>query len=90
MGQRGSWDGHQGVVILKSKKPVLQRLSKSIPWESFCLLLDKGYAQKRKSSAGRRRIDPLILFQMFVLQQLFNLSIGVALRLKLMKPSSRK
>ena len=30
--------------------------------------------QERKNTAGRRRIDPLILFKMLVLQQLFNLS----------------
>ena len=30
--------------------------------------------QERKSSAGRRRIDPLILFKMLVHRQLFNLS----------------
>ena len=43
----------------------------SIPWESFRLLLNKGYAQERKSSAGRQRIDPLILIEMLVLHQLF-------------------
>jgi len=37
-------------------------------------LLDKGYSQERKSNAGSKRIDPLILFKMLVLQQLFNLS----------------
>ena len=74
MGQRGFWDEQQRVVKLKNKKPVLQRLSESIPWESFRLLLDKGYAKERKSSAGRRRIDPLILFNMLVHRQLFNLS----------------
>ena len=30
--------------------------------------------QERKSNAGRKRIDPLILFKMLILQQLFNLS----------------
>ena len=74
MGQRGFWGEQQRVVKLKNKKPVLQRLSESIPWESFRLLLDKGYAKERKSSAGRRRIDPLILFKMLVHRQLFNLS----------------
>jgi hypothetical protein len=29
---------------LQNKKPVLQRLTESIPWESFRLLLEKGYA----------------------------------------------
>jgi IS5 family transposase len=50
------------------------RLSKAIPWESFRPLLEKRYAQDRKSNAGRKRIDPLILFKMLILQQLFNLS----------------
>lgn len=74
MGQRGFWDEQQRVSKLKDKKPVLKRLSDSIPWELFRPLLDKGYSQERKSNAGRKRIDPLVLFKMLVLQQLFNLS----------------
>ena len=73
-GQRGFWDEKQRVTKLQEKKPVLQRLTKSIPWESFRPLLDKGYSQERKSNSGRKGIDPLILFKMLVLQQLFNLS----------------
>ena len=74
MGQRGFWDEQQRVTKLQDKKPVLKRLADSIPWESFRPLLDKGYEHERKSNAGRKRIDPLILFKMLVLQQLFNLS----------------
>ena len=74
MGQRGFWDDRKRVAKLQEKKPVLKRLADSIPWESFRPLLDKGYAHERKSNAGRKRIDPLILFKMLVLQQLFNLS----------------
>jgi transposase, IS5 family len=37
-------------------------------------LLERGYAQECKSSAGWRRINLLILFKMLILQQLFNLS----------------
>jgi len=74
MGQRGFWDEQQRVAKLQEKKPVLTRLTESIPWESFRPLLDKGYSQERKSNAGRKRIDPLILFKMLVLQQLFNFS----------------
>ena len=44
MGQRGFWDEQQRVEKLKTKKPVLERLSESIPWESFRPLLEKGYA----------------------------------------------
>ena len=50
------------------------RLWEPIPWESFRPLLEKVYAQDRKGNAGRKRIDPLILFKMLILQQLFNLS----------------
>jgi len=74
VGQRGFWDEQQRVARLQEKKPVLKRLSDSIPWESFRPLLDQSYVQERKSNAGRKRIDPLILFKMLVLQQLFNLS----------------
>jgi len=74
MGQRGFWDEQQRVAKLQEKKPVLKRLSESIPWESFRPLLEMGYTQDRKSNACRKRIDPLILFKMLVLQQLFNLS----------------
>ncbi len=74
MGQSGFWDEQQRVAKLQDKKPVLKRLTDSIPWESFRPLLESGYKQERKSNAGRQRIDPLILFKMLVLQQLFNLS----------------
>jgi IS5 family transposase len=74
VGQRGFWDEQQRVSRLQEKKPVLRRLADSIPWESFRPLLERGYTRERKSNAGRKRIDPLILFKMLVLQQLFNLS----------------
>jgi IS5 family transposase len=74
VGQRGFWDEQQRVARLQEKKPVLKRLTDSIPWESFRPLLDQGYVQERKSNAWRKRIDPLIFFKMLVLQQLFNLS----------------
>ena len=37
-------------------------------------LLEQAYEIERKSPAGRRRIDPLMLFKMLILQQLFHLS----------------
>ena len=74
MGQKDFWDEQERVSKLKNKKPVLTCLSELIAWEAFRPLLDKGYSQERKSNAGRKRIDPLILFKMLVLQQLFNLS----------------
>ena len=74
VGQRGFWDEQHRVAKLQEKNPVFKQLFESIPWESFRPLLERGYANERKSNAGRKRIDPLILFKMLVLQQLFNLS----------------
>ena len=74
MSQKGFWDEQERVSKLKNKKPVLTCLSESILWEAFCPLLEKCYSQERKSNAGRKRINPLILFKMLVHQQLFNLS----------------
>jgi transposase, IS5 family len=74
VGQKGFWDEQQRVAKLQDKKPVLKRLSDSIPWESFRPLVDQGYVLERINNAGRKRIDPLILFKMLVLQQLFKLS----------------
>lgn len=74
MGERGIWDEEQRVTKLQDKKLVLKRLADSIPWEPFQPILDQGYAQERKSDAGRKRIGKVILFKMLVLQQLFNLS----------------
>ncbi len=45
-----------------------------MPWEAFRSLLEQAYEIERKSPAGRKRIDPLILLKMLILQQLFNLS----------------
>lgn len=70
MGQRRFWDEEKRIRTLKDKKPVLELLSDQIPWDTFLPLLDRGYSQERKSNAGRKRIDPLILFRMLVLQQL--------------------
>jgi hypothetical protein len=49
-------------------------MADSIQGGSFRPLLDKACAHERKNNAGRKRIDPLILYKMLVLQQLFKLS----------------
>ena len=49
-------------------------LAATIPWEEFHPLLESAFAQERKSPAGRKRIDVIVMFKMLVLQQLYNLS----------------
>jgi len=72
--QKRFWDEQHRVVKFQDKKPVVKRLSDSIPWESFRPLLDQGYVYESKNNAGRKMIDPLILLKMLVLHQLFNLN----------------
>jgi hypothetical protein len=57
VGQRGFWDEQNRVAKLQQKKPVLNRLYETIPWEPFRPLLEKGYTQERKSNAGRRMLQ---------------------------------
>jgi len=40
MGERGFWDEQERVAKLQEKKPVLTRLTESIPWELFRPLLE--------------------------------------------------
>ena len=59
---------------LSSKKTLLMRLDEIIPWSEFRPLLEKIYDKPRKSNAGRKPIDVIIMFKMLVLQQLYNIS----------------
>lgn len=55
-------------------KDRLSELNEIIPWEIFRSCLEQLHPQKRKSNAGRKPIDRLILFKLLILQQLYNLS----------------
>ncbi len=74
MGQRGFWDEEKRINRLQQMKSTLATLSEAIPWEAFRPLLEQGYSHERTSNAGRKRIVPLILLKILVLQQLFNLN----------------
>ena len=59
---------------LEKSKDRLSELNEIIPWEVFRSCLDQLRPQARKSQAGRKPIDLLILFKLLILQQLYNLS----------------
>ncbi len=59
---------------LESKKTLLMRLDETIPWSEFRPLLDKIHDKPRKSNAGRKPIDVIVMFKMLVLQQMYNIS----------------
>jgi IS5 family transposase len=59
---------------LNQKQDLLVRLNRVIPWEAFRPQLNQIHEKVRKSQAGRKPTDVVVLFKMLVLQQLHNIS----------------
>ena len=74
MGQQGFWDVEQRYKKLEQKQDLLVRLGEIIPWQEFRVLLEQVHEKVRKSNAGRKPIDVLLLFKLLILQQLYNIS----------------
>ena len=74
MGQQGFWDLEQRHQELAAKKSTLEDLDRLIPWESFRAQLEVIHDKPRKSKAGRKPMDVVLMFKMLVLQQLYNIS----------------
>lgn len=74
MGQQGFWDFEVRQRKLESKKEFLIRLSTLVLWDTFCPLLSQLREKPRKSNAGRKPIDVLLLFKMLMLQKFYNIS----------------
>ena len=77
MAQFGFFDAERRLSALSEKGDPLVAISALVPWEGFradieavVLTVDEA----RKSNAGRKPIDALVLFRMLVLQSLYNLS----------------
>ena len=75
--QFGFFDADKRLSMLSAKGDPLVSISALVPWEKFrgdievvVLTAD----ETRKSNAGRKPIDALVLFRMLVLQSLYNLS----------------
>lgn len=74
MSQAGFWDWEERQAKLTQKKDLLVRLNQIVPWESFRPTLEKIHHKPRKSNAGRKPIDVVVMFKLLVLQQLYNIS----------------
>lgn len=59
---------------LEARKDWLNELNQLIEWEVFRKCLEQLPKPERKSNAGRKPIDVLLLFKLLILQQLYNLS----------------
>jgi IS5 family transposase len=77
MGQLGFFDADKRLAALSAKGDPLEAIDRLIPWESFrgdieiAVLTPEA---ERKSTAGRKPTDAIVLFRMLILQSLYNLS----------------
>ena len=73
----GFFDADKRLSILSLKGDPLEAISKLMPWEMFRADIESVVLpaeESRKSKAGRKPIDALVLLRMLVLQSLYNLS----------------
>ena len=74
MSQPGFFDLDERYEALSKQGDPLQVLNSSIPWSTFRRVLKKIQKSERKSNAGRKPYDPILMFKILVLQSLYNLS----------------
>ena len=77
MGQLGFFDADKRLATLSAKGDPLEAIDRLVPWESFRADIEAVVLmpdEARKSSAGRKPLDALLMFRMLVLQSLYNLS----------------
>src|ERR1017187_202964 len=77
MGQFGFFDTNNRLEALLAKGDPLEAIDALVPWESFRETIEAVVltpAAAKKSNAGRKPIDAIVMFRMLILQSLYNLS----------------
>ena len=77
MGQLGFFDADKRLEALSARGDPLEAIDHLVPWESFRAEIEAVVLtpdELKKSSAGRRPFDAILMFRMLVLQALNNLS----------------
>src|ERR1700710_2492627 len=77
MGQLGFFDTGERVGARSAKGAPLEAIDRLVPWESFRADIEAVVLtpdEMKKSSAGRKPVDSIVMFRMLVLQALHNLS----------------
>jgi IS5 family transposase len=77
MGQLGFFDTEKRLVALSEKGDPLEAIAALVPWESFRADIEAVVLtpeEAKKSKAGRKPFDAMVMFRMLVLQSLYNLS----------------
>jgi len=72
--QTGFFDWQFRFEKLEKNGDPLRQLNDVIPWESFRPTLDAVREKKRKSNAGAKPYDVVMMFKILVIQSLYNLS----------------
>ncbi|ASJ72092.1 IS5 family transposase [Granulosicoccus antarcticus] len=72
--QPGFFDLDNRLQLLEKLGDPLPKLQRSVDWEAFRTLLNVVHEKKRKSNAGRKPYDVVLMFKILVLQHLYNLS----------------
>lgn len=77
MSQMGFFDLSDRYASLDAKKDPLVEINAVVPWDEFRPLLERVWRkpdEERKSRAGRRPFDTVLMFKALVLSALYNLS----------------
>jgi IS5 family transposase len=77
MGQPGFFDAEKRLAALSKKGDPLEAIAALVPWESFRADIEAVALTpeaEKKSRAGRKPFDVLLMFRMLILQSLYNLS----------------
>ena len=77
MAQMGFFDLSDRYASLDAKKDPLIEINAVVPWDEFRPLLERVWRkpdEARKSRAGRRPMDAVLMFKTLVLSALYNLS----------------
>jgi transposase, IS5 family len=77
MAQFGFFDVDRRLTALSEKGDPLEAIERLVPWEEFRADIEAVVLrpdEARKSPAGRKPIDAIVMFRMLVLQSLYNLS----------------
>ena len=77
MGQLGFFDADKRLEALSARGDPLEAIDDLVPWESFRVEIEAVVLtpdELKKSSAGRKPFDAILMFRMLVLQALNNLS----------------
>jgi hypothetical protein len=73
----GFFDLQDRLDYLTENSDALPKLKQLVPWEEFRKELGIIHERERKSNAGRKAFDVILMFKILILQSLYNLSDDV-------------